>query len=257
MLPDLSLLTILTIAFAFLVAGAVKGVVGVGITTIPVGLLTVAFDLTTAMALLLVPAFVTNIWQASVGGHLRLLVTRLWPFLLAASLPIWIGAQALTIADLTLLSAMLGTVLVCYGGLNLLGFRLSIPHSRERWGGPAFGFANGTLTGMTGSFVVPGVIYLQALGMPKDMLIQAMGLLFTASSIGLALALVETRIVTPELAAISTVALVPVTIGMIVGQQVRSALSEQAFRTLFFLAMLILGTYILTSVAVETTIALT
>ncbi len=34
------------------------------------------------------------------------------------------------------------------------------------------------LAGMTGSFVVPGVPYLQALALPRDALIQAMGILF-------------------------------------------------------------------------------
>ena len=76
----LELSTIAVVVATFLLAGAVKGVVGLGLPTISLALLTVAFDLTTAMVLLLVPSFVTNLWQAVSGGKLRAVCLRTWPF---------------------------------------------------------------------------------------------------------------------------------------------------------------------------------
>ena len=55
---DLTALT--TIAVVFLLAGAVKGVIGLGLPTVSLGLLAAAFDLTTAMALLIVPSLLTQ-----------------------------------------------------------------------------------------------------------------------------------------------------------------------------------------------------
>jgi len=63
---------------------------------------------------------------------------------------------------------------------------------------------NGILTGMTGSFVIPGVMFLQAIGLPRDTLIQAMGMLFTASTLALAIALQGNRLLTVELGSLST-----------------------------------------------------
>ncbi|MYE82622.1 MAG: sulfite exporter TauE/SafE family protein, partial [Gammaproteobacteria bacterium] len=74
--------TILAIAGTFLLAGAVKGVIGLGLPTVSLAVLAVALDLPTAMALLLAPSFVTNVWQAVVGGHGRDLLRRIWLFLL-------------------------------------------------------------------------------------------------------------------------------------------------------------------------------
>ena len=64
------------IGSSFLLAGFVKGVVGLGLPTISLALLTVLLDLPTAMALLVVPAFSTNLWQGFIGGHLALLSRR-------------------------------------------------------------------------------------------------------------------------------------------------------------------------------------
>lgn len=241
--------TIAAITATFLIAGAVKGVIGLGLPTVSLGLLTAALDLPAAMALLIVPSLTTNLWQAAVGSNVRAILRRIWPFLLMATATVWIGATALTRLDLSLLSGLLGALLVAYAGLNLTGVRLSISAQQEVWVGPMFGIANGVLTGMTGSFVVPGVMFLQAIGLPRDMLVQAMGMLFTASTIALALALQGNNLLTTQLNIVSVAALLPAILGMIVGQRIRKRLSEARFRQVFFIVILVLGGYIIASAA--------
>ncbi len=116
--------------------------------------------------------------------------------------------------------------------------------SQERWAGPLIGTANGVLTGMTGSFVVPGVMFLQAIGLPRDMLIQSMGMLFTASTLALAVALGGNDLLNTELGTVSAFALVPAIAGMVVGQRVSLMLSETVFRQVFFVSLTALGAYI-------------
>ena len=118
---------------------------------------------------------------------------------------------------------------------------------RER----AAGAANGFLTGMTGSFVVPGVMYLQALGLARDAMIQAMGVLFTVSTLALAVALNDRRLLSAELAAASLAALAPALIGMALGQAVRKRLNEAAFRTVFFVSLAVLGAWIAVQAALR------
>ena len=238
-------LTILAIAGTFLVAGTIKGVIGLGLPTVSLALLTVAIDLPHAMALLLVPSFITNLWQAVVGGGGKAILLRLWPFLLMATATVWLGAAALTRVDLSLLSALLGVLLVAYSTVNLAGLRFTITTRQEVWIGPLVGSVNGVLTGMTGSFVVPGVLFLQAIGLSRDMLIQAMGMLFTASTLALAVALQGNGLLTTELGTLSASALIPAIIGMILGQRIRQSLSEQLFRRVFFISLFMLGAFII------------
>ena len=236
--------TIIAIAGTFLLAGAVKGVIGLGLPTVSLAVLAVALNLTNAMALLLVPSFVTNVWQAVVGGHGGSLLRRIWLFLLVAAITVRLGASALTRVDFSLLTALLGLLLVAYAAASLLGLKFEVQARHEKWMGPLAGLVNGVLTGMTGSFVVPGVMYLQALGLSRDALIQAMGMLFTVSTLALGFALQANDLLRMEHGALSTMALAPAVAGMVVGQRIRSRLSEQLFRKIFFLSLLALGAYL-------------
>lgn len=237
-------LTIGTILIVFIFAGTVKGVIGLGLPTISLALLSVAIDLPSAMALLLVPSFTANIWQATVGGKFAFIFRRIWPFLIMATVTVWLGALALTRVDSSLLSALLGVLLFAYATLGLSGYRLVLSRRREFWVGPLVGAANGVLTGMTGSFVVPGVMFLQSIGLPRDSLIQAMGMLFILSTLALALALKENGLLSTEIGLVSLMAVVPALAGMRLGQHIRHHLSEERFKRVFFLALLPLGMYI-------------
>ncbi len=229
----------------FLLAGAVKGIIGLGLPTVCLSLLTVAADLPTAMALLLVPSFVTNLWQASVGGHGLELLRRLWPFFLTATVGVFLGAKGFDRSHLDPLSGLLGALLIIYGALGLAGTRIPISGPREFWGGIVFGKINGIFTGLTGSFVVPGVFYLQSIGLSRDQLIQAMGILFTLSTVALAVSLLRNEMLSGELGVLSLAGLVPAAIGMVLGQKIRRQLSEAVFRKVFFASLLALGLYII------------
>ncbi|MEO1020352.1 MAG: sulfite exporter TauE/SafE family protein [Pseudomonadota bacterium] len=175
MTEPVAIAAILTV---FFVAGIVKGVIGLGLPTVSLALLTLIADLPTAMALLLIPSFLTNVWQASVGGHGGAVLRRLWPFLLPATCFVLFGTLALRHVQLEWLAALLGMLLAVYSAINLAGIRFSVSRSNERWMAPLTGATSGLFTGMTGSAVVPSVMYLQAVGLSRDSFIQAMGMSF-------------------------------------------------------------------------------
>ena len=236
---------LIIIAATFVVAGLVKGVIGLGLPTITLAVLTVGLDLPQAMALLLIPSFVTNLWQGIFGGNFILILRRLWPFLVPAVLLVWLGGKIFTEVDHRLMTLLLGVLLAIYAALNLAGVRLTLSRAQETWVGPVLGAANGVLTGMTGSFVMPGVMFLQAIGLSRDILVQAMGVLFTLSTVALAVSLHGGGMLSADLGLVSVAGVVPALIGMVLGQQVRKRLSEALFRKVFFWVLLALGLYII------------
>jgi uncharacterized membrane protein YfcA len=242
-MPDSEVLAI--VALALFVGGAVKGVVGFGIQIVSLAVLTLALDLLTAMAVLLLPTIATNVWQAFAGGDTLALLRRLWPFLLAVAVAVCIGALALKRVDVTLLTAMLGVVTLLYSITGLAGFRLHLPARVEPWLAPLFGAANGLITGMTGASVIPGTLYLQALDFARDRLVQAMGMLYLVSAAMLAVAMQFAGLLNVELGILSLSSILPAIVGMVVGQRIRKALSELWFRRIFFLALLGLGARLL------------
>ena len=83
------------IAGAFLLAGFVKGVIGLGLPTVSIGLLGLLMTPAQAAAILVVPSLVTNVWQAAVGGGLLALARRLWPLLTGICIRTVIGVALL------------------------------------------------------------------------------------------------------------------------------------------------------------------
>lgn len=243
-----NIIPLIIVGATFLLAGGIKGVTGLGLPTISLALLAAAFDVTTGITLIIIPTIVTNIWQAFAGGHLKSILQRLWPFLFFATLSIVFSSRALASFTPEHLSLLLATVLLVYAGLGLYGLALTTSPTCERWLGPLLGTINGTLGGMTGSFVVPGVLYLQSLGLDKERLIQAMGVLFLLSTSTLAISLQRLNLLSPDLTILSTCAVVPAIIGMRMGQKLRAHLPEESFRSMFYTALCLLSLFIMAKV---------
>jgi len=235
------------VALTFLLAGSVKGVTGLGLPSVSLALLTATLGLKAAMAILIVPSFVTNVWQAAVGGYLVAILRRIWSLLLSICVATWFGVGILAKANADLLAGLLGLVLCTYALLGLVRIDPASPGRLEPWLSPVVGTVSGVLNGMTGSFVVPGVLYLQSLGFPRDGFIQSMGVLFTTAAIALGFALHDQQLFSRELAILSVGAVIPALVGMTVGQVLRQRLSEQMFRNIFFAVLLVLGAYIILS----------
>ena len=236
--------TALAIFSAILLAGLLKGIIGVGFQTVGIAFLTLITNLPNAISLLLIPSLVTNLWQAGDGGKLFTILIRLWPLIITACMMVWFGSIALTSVSLSYLSALLGVLLIVYSAFNLFGFRFEVKTKNEWWLAPFIGLINGLLTGMTGIFVVPCVFYFQAIGFRKDTLIQSMGVLFTALTLMLIVSLKTKNILTLELSGWSAFAIFPAIIGVFVGQLIRKRISEEVFKKIFFLCLILLGSFI-------------
>jgi len=110
----------LLVTLTFLLAGFVKGVIGLGLPTVAVGLLGLVLLPAEAAALLVVPSLVTNLWQLFAGPRFGALARRLWPMLAAICLGTWAGAGLLTGGSAGRATAALGVALVLYALVGLI-----------------------------------------------------------------------------------------------------------------------------------------
>ena len=235
----------LLILGVFTLAGCVKGLAGFGLPTVTLGLLALSRPLPEAMALTLMPALLTNVWQALAGPALRPALRRLWSFLLAAAAGTVAGAGVLARADALLLSGLLGLLLVASAGLALLGRPWPAPGpGREAWVSPAMGAASGFVSGMTGSFLMPAGPYLAALRLPAPEFVQGFGLGVVVSTVVLALALAGHGLLPRELGLASLAGVLPAFAGMLAGQRLRRGLPDARFRQMVQVALGVLGAWL-------------
>jgi uncharacterized membrane protein YfcA len=235
---------LLFIAATFVLAGFVKGVIGLGLPTIAVGILGVVMAPAQAAALLVVPNLVTNGWQIATGPGLRAIALRLWPMLAGICIGTWAGAGLLQQETGGSATFWLGVALVLYAATGLKAAKLCVPVNAERWLGPVIGITTGVATAATGVFVLPAVPYLQALGLDKDELVQALGLSFIVSTLALSFGLIGTGALDASVAQSSLLALIPALAGMGVGQVIRNRISAATFKLCFFAGLLALGCYL-------------
>lgn len=245
MLGSFDLTLLLAVGIAFLAAGAVKGVIGLGLPTVSLAIMVTMIDMKEAIALMLIPAFATNLLQAARGGAFFTLFKRLFSLLITVSIGLWFGVGILAETDTALLTGILGGVLSVYAALGLLKWRLPQPGRWEPLLSPIIGAITGLINGVTGSFVVPGVLYLQAMGLKKDALVQAMGIAFTLSSAVLIGSLAMRGMFSLEIGSLSLVGLFPAFIGMAFGVRLRKRLNENLFKQVFFASLLLLGLYLI------------
>jgi uncharacterized membrane protein YfcA len=229
------------IAAIFLLAGFVKGIIGMGLPTVAVGLLGLTMTPSQAAAILIVPSLVTNVWQALAGGHFRSVAARLWPLLLGICLGTWAGYLWMPSANSGEATVWLGVALAVYGIFGLCNLHPKTPPRHESWIGALAGIATGAISAATAIFTIPGVPYVQSLGFDRDKLVQALGLSFTTSTVALAVALSHAGAMNRAVAVPTVTALAAALIGMVLGQKIRGLASPKTFRICFFAGVLALG----------------
>jgi len=234
-------LHLLFAALSFLLAGSAKGIAGMGLPTVAMGLLGLQMPPPEAATLIVFPSLATNVWQYVAGPHRVGLLRRMWPMLIAICVATWAAAGVMVNGAERQVTLALGGALLAYGLLGLARLRIAVRPRDEAWLSPVIGTATGLATGATGVFVLPAVPYLQALGLEKDELVQALGLSFTISTLSLAAGLATRGAWHVAAAGESLACIVPAFAGMTLGRMLRRRIDQATFRRVFFLVLLALG----------------
>lgn len=231
----------LCLIFIFILAGFVKGVTGMGLPTVAIGLLGLFLPLPVAAALLVIPSFVTNLLQLFTGPSVRLIFRRLWLMIMLILVCTVAASPLITRMNPAWSAFCLGVALIVYAAFALISPSLTISQTREKWLSPVTGGITGLITGATGVFVMPAVPFLQSLRFTKDELVQALGLSFTVSTIALAIGLYLNDAFRIGQFSLSFFSIFPALAGMWIGQKVRACISARRFRQCFLLFLILSG----------------
>lgn len=233
--------SILVIALVFLMAGAVKGISGMGLPTISMAILSLLMLPAKAAMLMVIPSLLTNVTQC-MGRHWRSIIKNhwvMWAMLVLTT--IFSPYSGLNVAG-GHATLILGLVLVAYGVWGL--FKPTLPSfgNHKVFVGGMVGILSGLVTAATGVFVIPMVPYLQSLKLSKDEFIQALGISFTVATIALTIRLGATNTKDwgsnlPDIA----MAIIAAFIGMWIGAKLRDKLNPVQFQRVLYTVFVVLG----------------
>jgi len=233
--------TLLLTTGAFLLAGFVKGVIGMGMPTVSLAVLSIGMGLPAAVQIMVVPTVVTNVWQALIGDGFWRLVRRFRTLLAATIVGVVLGYALLFRTHPQAMTAVLGAAIAIYALSGLLGIPLMPAVRRERIASPLVGLTTGVLAGATGNISMPAIAYFARLELSRNDIVQMLGILFSLGAAVLGLTLAGDGNYRSDLLLVSLLAVIPGVAGMLIGQRVRSRLSERVFRRSLFIALLIAG----------------
>jgi uncharacterized membrane protein YfcA len=148
---------------------------------------------------------------------LRDIIRRLWPLMVGTALGIWLNAGSLNGPSARYGAIALGLLLVVYAMIGLNKFSFTVARRDEKWIGGIVGVATGVISAATGVQVIPSMPFLQAIGMEKDELVQALGVFFTVATLGLTINLTRSGLMTAATALPGAVAMACSFAGIFIG----------------------------------------
>ena len=141
---------------------------------------------------------------------------------------IWLNTGMLTGPYARYGTIVLGVLLVIYAIVGLSEFSFKVAPSDEKWIGGIVGVVTGLVSAATGVQVIPSMPFMQAIGMEKDELVQALGVFFTVATVALAFNLTSAGLLSAATALPGAVAMAAAFAGMYIGQAVRSRMQPEA-----------------------------
>ncbi len=233
--------TLALIAAAMLAAGFVKGVTGLGLPLVSLGLITIFLPIKEVLGIIILPLMLTNIWQVvAVRGTLAPL-RRFWPMLVAMLGGLAVGAQLVVGLDASWLYLVVGGIVTVFTALGFMHPTMRLSPRAEVPGGVAIGAVAGICGGIGGIWGPPISMYLLALDLKKDDFIGTVGLVWFLGALPLGLFYALNGIVGSHNVMYSAAACIPSVAGLLVGQRIRRRIPQESFRKVLMATLFVIG----------------
>jgi uncharacterized membrane protein YfcA len=229
---------------AMFLAGFAKGVVGFALPMIAISLIGSVLPAQTAVAALIMPAVVSNIWQTFRQGlgAARDSLRRFWLLNLVLFAMIALCAQLILLLPGDVLFLILGVGVTTFGTIMLLGWKPPRPPERLRKPVEAgVAAVAGFFGGFSGVWGPPLVLYFTAIELPKREMVRAQGVSFLLGSLILVAAHLRSGLLLGSNGALSLSMVVPAMLGMMLGVAVQDRLDQRIFRKATLAVLILAG----------------
>lgn len=238
---DLSAPVLAACAAAMLAGGLVKGVVGIGLPLLAMPVMVNFIPVHKAIALLILSSFTTSVWQSAHGGLFAPSVKRCWLLLLGIAIGVAISVKALATFDIKVLYLMLGVIVTAFATILHRRLVFTVAPRAERWVAPLTGIAAGLVGGLSMLFGPVYAMYLSGLKLDKESFVAAISIANVWATIVLAVAMTQYDLLGGADLAASLLALIPSSLGVLLGTRLRRHINEDLFRSMLAVVLFLIG----------------
>lgn len=240
---DLSPTALALCLMVALLAGVIKGMVGFAMPMIMVSGLSSIVGAEWALAGLILPTVLTNLWQALRQGRAAAWasVKRFRVFLLCGLVTLLGSAQLVRVLPADVLLLMIGGPVVVFALIQLFGVQPKLPKDGHHLVEAGIGGFAGFIGGLSGIWGPPTVMYLTAIETPKRDQIRIQGVIYGLGAVALLGAHVGSGVVRAQTLPFSVALLVPALLGTWLGFQVQDRIDQGAFKKATLVILLIAG----------------
>lgn len=224
-------------------AAFVKGAVGFAMPMIMISALASFMSPQDALAALIVPTLLANVWQAMRGGldGVGLVLREYRVYLAVVLVCIVLSAQAVTALPEAAMLLLLGVPVTAFAALQLAGWAPRIPPHRRRLADLTIGAVAGLSGGVSGVWGPPTVLYLAAIDAPKAQAIRVQGVIYGIGAVVLMTAHLRSGVLDGRTIPLSLALVPPMVLGMWLGQIVQDRLNQTLFRRAMLAVLLVAG----------------
>ena len=235
---NLPLLTVVYILFTYFLGGITQGILGVGLITVVISLLSFVIDVKETIALVIIPTIITSFFQMINGSNLKAIIKDTRYFLVFSTLIIVPGVFLLKVLESDLILIFIAILLFMNSSLSLSNRVVAIPNHQNSIIQVSAGSLNGFIIGLTSIYTMPFVFLLQSLKYNKEKTVQFMGLAFLLYSTMQFISFSYSKLISINTIVPSLIVTLPVIIGFLLGKKIRSFISEKLFKKLFYFMLL-------------------
>lgn len=233
--------TLCFVFFAFFFASFLKGLTGLGFSTLCIGILAILLDLKYAIPLVFLPSLLSNILVMVDAGRFVEALKRFWLLYLVAVPGLLIGIWFLGNSQNAAPRCILGIVMSLYGIWGLKNGLMQLSGENEKKLMVPVGLISGMVNGATGSQIMPIMPYLLSLKMDRDLFIQTINCSFTVNTLIMMIGLGKMGLITNQTLLVSAGGILPVGLGIYLGGIIRKKVSEEFFRKMVLFLLILLG----------------
>lgn len=234
----------LTLAvLVMLFAGFTKGAVGFGLPMICISGIGSFLPVEIAIAALIIPGLVTNLWQSLRDGlgAAWASLKEYWRLNLVLLISIYAFAQLVTVIPDTALFILLGVGITTFGTLQVIGWTPNIPARIAKKVEPWIALVAGFFGGLSGVWGPPILFYLLSQNTPKVEMVRVQGISFLVGAIVLTGAHLQSGLLNDVTLPLSIWMVVPAMAGMAIGFKVQDRLDQAKFRKITLIVLVFAG----------------